>query len=100
MALRDREISLSYSHEIPHSVQFNPQWNKTSNSHSPVEVAKFLRIPQQGFTSSTHNSPYNKVYLSKRKFINTSTSQHEDLYSISSTIVRDLFSQSNNSVAD
>ena len=65
MALRDREISLSYFHEIPHSVQFIPQQNKTSNYHSPVEVAKFLKIRQQDFTSSTRHSPYKRVYFYK-----------------------------------
>ena len=47
MALRNKEISLIYFHKIPRSVQINPQRNKTSSYHSPVEVAKFLGIPQQ-----------------------------------------------------
>ena len=90
MALRNREISLSYFHKIPRSMKSNPQQNKTSSYHSPLEVAKFLRIPQQDFTSSTRHFPYNKVYFSKWKFINTL--KHEDLHSVSSAVVGDLFS--------
>ena len=72
MALRGREISLSYFHKIPRSVQFNPQRNRASSYQSPVEVVQFLRIPQRDFISSTRRFPYNKVYFSKWKSINTS----------------------------
>ena len=82
MALRGREITLSY--EIPHSVQFNPQQNKTSNYQSPVEFVQFLWFLQQDFANSTWNFPNNRVYFSKWKFTNTSTSQHEDLHILNS----------------
>ena len=90
MALKDREISLSYFHKVLRSVQFNPQRNKTSSYQSPVEVVKFLRIPQQDSTSSTRRFPYNRVYFSKR---NSPTFRLQDMKTyISSATFKDLFS--------
>ena len=81
----DREIPLGYYLRNPHSTSFNPQRNKTPSYHSPVEVVKFLRIPQWNFTSSIRHFPYNRVYSSKRKFINILTSKHEDLHILNSS---------------
>ena len=93
MALRGTKISLSYFHEVPHSVQFNPQRNEASSYQSSVEVTKFLRVPQQDFTKQYMEFPLQTKLISlNRNSSNTSTSQHKELHSISPAVVRDLFS--------